>query len=184
VGEKTNNYPIERQLITRKQAEELYKCMGDDAPGSVWVFAHFTGSIHGTCYIKPGWQAVLKEVYFWEKTNQRSSRDWDDRQIYPAYTGDELGALLANVPGYQFYIHSNKFYRDYGDGVSFTARLRAVDRFSEVLSDAGKMPPKNQVAQKICECVHDLEVQAKATLAIDGLRRGMIEPKNLKYQRG
>lgn len=82
-----NNYPIEKQVCSLEQAKKLAELLGEDAPPSWWYW-RLCLSLAGDKFnlLGGGPPASGSQV-----------------ESYPAYTGDELGALLLGAgakPGF------------------------------------------------------------------------------------
>jgi hypothetical protein len=75
-----NNLPLEKQVCTLEQSEELAKLLGKHAPESLWVWVKINA--YGS------WGIVTYEEFI---TNP--ILHWNSNCI-AAYTDDELGALL------------------------------------------------------------------------------------------
>lgn len=76
----SNNYPLEKQVCTQRQAQELAELLRDDAPESLW------------CWVWGKWGDSNPK---WELTLGRPGNP--NTKFYHAYTGDELGALLGRA---------------------------------------------------------------------------------------
>lgn len=81
-----NFLPLEKQVCTLEQAKELAELLGEHAPGSLCVWVRNLNSNEFEAH--------------WKRTVENDWIDLDgefDNKTYPAYTGDELGALFKNV---------------------------------------------------------------------------------------
>ncbi len=142
---KNNQLPLEDQLCTLEQSKELAELLGDDAPGSLWGWA-----TRGYGDTKQPYFLVFGPYI--EDTQS---------EYYPAYTGDELGALLTSVHDYFLAI-----YCDAGVNHECEARMYSHDegkRFS-------------------CFKRNKREARAKADLVIQGLREGWIKKEDFNYE--
>lgn len=80
------DYPIEKQVCSLEQAKELAELLGDDAPGSYFIWLKQYGHLRYHIY---------REI----------DLDYVDtyQPVLRAYTGDELGALLKRSANWKEY---------------------------------------------------------------------------------
>jgi len=80
-----DSLPIEKQVCTLDQAKKLADLLGDDAPGSLWVW----------------WFDEVQQEFILMLYDDESEcpLSLEFEQFYPAYTGDELSVLLVNIRG-------------------------------------------------------------------------------------
>lgn len=78
-----SEYSIEKQVIPLRDAKKLAELLREDAPKSLWGWVNYEH----------------RNDYVLELTSEVMHDNLAD-YYYPAYTGDELGALLLNsLPG-------------------------------------------------------------------------------------
>jgi len=135
---------IEKQVCTQPQAEELAGLLEDDAPESLWVWSKIDAN--------GKWGVVLAAHYVTNPIMHWSS------DCYPAYTGDELGALLPVVTPEGWLTHG----KDYG-----------ILPFHSCYYDPGYYERRFGGVT---------EAQARAALAIKGLQEGWIKKEEFSYE--
>ena len=149
--EEVKNYPLEKQVCTLEQAKELAGLLGDDAPESLWVWANPKEQYMEL--FKPMNQTphICQWMHIRAATEQ-----WN---VYPAYTGDELGVLLPN-----------KIL----DPELGWCELRSEWRYARnrYMLEYNKSPHG---------IIEDSEVEAKAALLIQGLKGGWIRKEEIHY---
>lgn len=140
-----NNYPIEKQVCTLEQAKKLAKLLGDDAPESLWV-----------------WQVTANENNVTTLDNIARG-ELVDMALWPAYTGDELGALL---PGYlNIKKHDTCF-----------CLWRVNKNYACCYEGTEDHCTQSEIFDS------EYEAHAKAELAITGLEEGWIKPEEFQYE--
>lgn len=140
------SYPIERQVCSLGQAKRLAELLGDDAPESLICWVNWDG-----------------DDLQWELASDSESTEANIS--LPAYTGDELGALLPSViekDEIQYYI---RFFRTLYD-----------NKFK-----AGYLKTYSDWSGKLCGNRGETEAQAKAALAIQGLEKDWFKKEDFNY---
>jgi len=130
---------IEKQVCSLEQAKELAELLGDDAPGSLWMWCK---------YPSDGWMSTLTDEAYGFLMGMNEG--------YYAYTGDELGVLLP-YESHDFFIEFSKDFEEYR-----ASYLRLGDDIFQ--SERGLT-----------------EAQAKAALAIRGIKEGWIKKEDFKF---
>lgn len=153
-----NNYPIKNQVCTLEQARELYeifKKAGIEPPGSLFSWTYWTLEPHGR-----EWVVFPTEDALFDAEKDIISDD----NVYPAYTGDELGAMLPTRLNYK--MKSDEYSLD------------------KNFSEAGIPEFHNGylTIPNLRDFKSEYEAHAKADLAIQVLREGWIKPENFKYK--
>ena len=147
-------YPVENQVCSLEQAKKLSELLGDDTPESLWVYC---------------WRVDVGGGK--DKLSLILRIDYDDDSfyrppIYPAYTGDELGALLpGNIYDLAGFLSITKSDHNPGFPIKHHAAYTRDDDCYMAFY------------QKSAET----EAQAKADLAIHLLKRKIIQPEEFKY---
>ena len=155
-----NNLPIEEQVITQPQAEELaeiFREAGVEPPGSLWVWEWADDPVK--------WRSISQTYIEWPRIVLRDQHDYLTERV-PAYTGDELGALLTLRPTYFLVVRKldhalNDFLKK---GVSFEVRLEIAE------------------PDKLNHLTNGITIaQAKADLAIRLLEKRLIKLEEFRY---
>lgn len=79
---RKNEYQIENQVCSREQGMKLAGLLGDDAPESLWAWLFD--------------EAAQEFILMLKDDGNENPLSLEFDRYYPAYTGDELGALLRN----------------------------------------------------------------------------------------
>ena len=143
------SYPIENQVCTLDQAKVLAELLGTHTPESLWIW--------------------IKTPIGWELHLRKNSLpvQYED---FNAYTGDELGVLLAD----QIEIHEVEEVRTFPSSQIYELR---IEKFNNDFSASYACYSDEYFYQN--ESKH--EAHAKADLAIQGLKEGWIKPEEFQY---
>jgi len=141
----SNKLPIEKQVCTQPQAEELAGLLEDDAPESLWRY-------------------VEKERQYADPVYKLQTDCWFSEIYFYAYTGDELGEVLPSVI---FWNHKKYFLDVYPSDKrdEWNACYVCVNDYGNVLDIQRE----------------STQAQAKAALAIQGLKDGWIKKEDFVY---
>ena len=152
---------IENQVCTLEQAKKLAELLGKHAPESLWVWTE-------TRYQTGVW-LILNEDYrddiVLDTVQEKRVHSWYSDEFYPAYTGDELGALL---PAYLYIENYETILTTWKLNQSWAM---AYDRTED-----------GCCLSEIFDAEH--EAHAKADLAISLLEQKIIKPEDFKYLEG
>lgn len=159
-----NSLPIENWVCSLEQAKEFADLLGNDAPESLWVWVTHRRGQYGELPFdknKNQYFPVLREEVF----DGDYGAEFDhSAPIYPAYTGDELGFLLPkclNLPEAQLpHIRSQVL----------VGTLLLINNNWLFYYEGTHIKAKGIN-----------ETQAKATLAIKGIKQGWIKKERFNY---
>ena len=157
---------IEKQVISLKEAKRLAELLGDDAPGSLWVWSQIDG--YGT------WGVVLRDAY------NKNPFMHIACECLPAYTGEELWALLPiclnMFDGNKYvYLSAKHTY----DGAAFCGYYNDDTSICNYNHEIGGVLKSKTLKLSLSA---KTEVCAKAALSILLLEQKLITPKEFSYE--
>ena len=164
-----HNLPVEETVCTLEQAEELadiFRKAGVEPPPSVWFW--------GKLKEKNEWEVFLTKA----RTHPVYSKHFTWMEKYNAYTGDELWALFFGEISISASTFDPSLIGNYTDVTVYLTAAKESDGQSVYGYAAESWDWSDKMWRQF---KGKIAAQAKADLAIQGLREGWIKPEELNY---
>jgi len=153
-----DSYPIEKQVCTLEQAKKLAELLGENAPGSLWIWAIEVDI----------WGENPVYILNTESHIDDNPSNFPPEPMFKAYTAAELGALLP------FYMDAEIKHGQFPIIVSYGIK---IEHWNDIWT--AKYEEREDVV--FTECDSATEAHAKADLLIKLLKDKIIKPEDVSY---